>query len=325
MKVLIVNFDNLGDVVFSSHIADTLLRHFPSAQVDVLCSTYAKDIAACYPGVSTVYDLAPPWRATFQQKKGNLLDFLKHLKALRKTNYDVMLCASPHWKDVLGAHMVRAERYVGFCKRAFVRKLLSVPCPVPDDNEPIVQAMQRLVCAAFPDLPENPEPRYRLIPPQGDESEPTSSIVLHPFSGDVRKTWPLENWLELAENLREKHPLRWIGSPTDLENFRNSGVVPVEEIASGTKVARVGDTLKLLSGAKFFIGHDSGPAHMACGLGKAGLALYPPHTARKYYPQGVEDFKFLVGDPISALKVAEVLAGVFEGIEDRAETMTASP
>lgn len=315
MKILIINFDNLGDVVFSSSIADTLSHYFPSAQIDVLCSSYAKDIAACYPGIDTVYDLAPPWRASLQQKKGSLSEYLRILNLLRQTRYDVMLCASIHWKDVLGARMVRAEQYVGFFKRPFVRKLLTSSCPVPDDTEPIVQAMQRLVSAAFPDFPENLEPRYRLIPPEGNKGKGLSSIVLHPFSGDIRKTWPLENWLELAEQLRERYRLCWIGSPVDLANFRKSGVVYQSEIASAGEVTEVGGTLKLLSGAKFFIGHDSGPTHMACGLGKRGLALYPPHTARKYYPQGVGAFQHLVGDPIGSLKVDEVLAKVLEGID----------
>jgi len=316
MKILLVNFDNLGDVVFSSSLADTLAHHFPSAQMDVLCASYAKDIATCYPGIRAVYDLAPPWRASLQQKKGQLSEYLRVLKTVRQTRYDVMLCASIHWKDVLGARMVRADRHVGFYKRPFLRKLLTTPCPVPDDTEPIVQAMQRLVSAAFPDLPENLEPRYRLIPPQADQSGKTPPVVLHPFSGDVRKTWPLENWLELAESLREIHPLCWIGSSADLADFRKSDVVPVEEIPSEAEVAKVGGTLKLLARAQYFIGHDSGPTHMACGLGKRGLALYPTHTARKYYPQGVGAFQHLVGNPIGSLKVGEVLAKVRDGLSN---------
>ena len=312
MKILIVNFDNLGDVVFSSCIADALSRHLPSAQIDVLCSSYAKEIAACYPGVRTVYDFVLPWRASLQQKKGSLSEFLRILTILRQTRYDVMLCASIHWKDVLGARMVRAEQYVGFFKRPFVRKLLTSSCPVPDDTEPIVQAMLRLVSATFPDLPKI-EPLYRLISPQASEDGGNSHVVLHPFSGDLRKTWPLENWLALAEKLRGEYSLRWIGSQVELEHLHSSKAIPAEEIFFET--LRVVDTQKLFNQTQFFIGHDSGLTHMACGLGKRGLALYPPHTACKYYPQGVGAFQHLVGDPIGSLKVDEVLAKVLEGID----------
>ena len=59
MECLIVNFDNLGDVVFSSWISDYLSKNYDNISIDVLCSSYTKDIAECYPGVRKVFHLAP--------------------------------------------------------------------------------------------------------------------------------------------------------------------------------------------------------------------------------------------------------------------------
>ena len=71
MKFLIVNFDNLGDVVFSSWISDFLSKQFPDATIDVLCNSYTKEVAACYPGINELYHVATPWRSVFEHKKVN--------------------------------------------------------------------------------------------------------------------------------------------------------------------------------------------------------------------------------------------------------------
>ena len=311
MKILIVNFDHLGDVVFSSYIADAISRWKPSSKIDVLCSSYTKEIATCYPGVNEIYHLIPPWRSIFKQRKGRLGDFINVMKGIREIKYDLMICASPHWKDVLAARITRAERHIGFAKRFFVLPLLSTSCNFPEEDEPIMEAMLRLVKASFPDIPEE-KPRYRLVPKNFKAPAEDLHIVLHPFSADTRRTWPLENWILLADQLRKKFPLRWIGSQAELENLQGMEKVPDDEIFF--EKIRVLDTIKLFANTRFFVGHNSGPTHIACGLGLSGLALYPRYTTRKYFPQGVGDFKVLECGSMQDLKVEEVLAGVLESL-----------
>ncbi len=132
MKILIVNFDSLGDVVFSSYIAHFLSQRMPEAQVDVFSSTYGQQVAEYYPGIHRVHHLFLPWRLTFNGRRGSYFGFFRYLARLRRTHYDIMFCASPHWKDVLAARMVRAEKYVGFVKRPFVARVLTHPCSFPE-------------------------------------------------------------------------------------------------------------------------------------------------------------------------------------------------
>ena len=84
MECLIVNFDNLGDVVFSSWISVYLSKNFDNVSIDVLCSTYAKDVAEYYPGKRKVFHFAPPWRSYFENKKGSIINYLKIIYQIRK-------------------------------------------------------------------------------------------------------------------------------------------------------------------------------------------------------------------------------------------------
>ena len=89
-----------------------------------------------------------------------------------------------------------------------------------------------------------------------DQNNKTELIVLHPFSGDIRKTWPIENWINLALRLRKRNPLCWIGSIRDLEEFTKTQQIPKEELKNSEKIQSINDSLKIMLKMKFFIGHD---------------------------------------------------------------------
>ncbi len=142
--------------------------------------------------------------------------------------------------------------------------------------------------------------------------------MLHPFSLDARKTWPLEKWLQLAERLRSHHLLHWIGSPFDLKKLSENEQVPRREVHL-LREPSLRNAIELLEHSALFIGHDSGPAHLACALGKTGVALYPAFTSGKYFPQGAGPFEMLVGDPISSIKVEEVFLAALRGLDRKAD------
>ena len=298
MKFLIVNFDQLGDVVFSSYIADFLFRQHPEAQIDVLCSTYTHQVAKRYLGINQVFAANPPWRSYFGNPKGELIQYLQVIRQVRATYYNSVYCASPHWKDVFAARLVKAKNYIGFVKRSFIKSCLTHPCEFPDNQTSILAAMQRLVFADHPHAIVE-KPTYRL---QTKRNTPNKKlIVLHPFSGDTRKIWSIENWLELAKRLRPNYPIRWIGSPKDIVKLSTYENIVKEEIYGFQEIADIEATMQLLECATTVVGHDSGPLHLAGALGAKGVALYSAMTAKKYYPQGVGNFAMLVGNPVSEI------------------------
>ena len=305
MECLIVNFDNLGDVVFSSWISVYLSKNFDNVSIDVLCSTYAKDVAEYYPGKRKVFHFAPPWRSYFENKKGSIINYLKIIYQIRKKKYDILFCASPHWKDVLAVSAIRSSIKVGFYKRLIAKWNLTHPYPYLSDKEPILSSMSRLL---KPIINENNhiKPFYRLDISESKNNVNNNLIIIHPFSGDVRKKWAIEKWVSLAEKLRKINKICWIGSKKDLDELFYKFPFLDCELKKSKKIQTIKDTINLMTGIKLFIGHDSGPTHLAGAIGARGVALYPKFTSERYFPQGIGEIEMLVGDPISKIEVDQV-------------------
>ncbi len=108
-------------------------------------------------------------------------------------------------------------------------------------------------------------------------------MALHPYATHPEKAWPREHWIELASKLSQAG-VKWIvigrGNaplfPGDQRDFTNS--------------TSLRETCALLRAANVLITNDSGPMHLAAGVGTPVIALFGP-TARAwgFYPQGAHD------------------------------------
>jgi len=98
--------------------------------------------------------------------------------------------------------------------------------------------------------------------------------VIHPFSGSVRKNWPLENFRALASRLERLMPVRWCAGQDD---------PPLEG------AVRIDDLYELacwLARARLYIGNDSGITHLAAAVGTPVLALFGPTDPEVWAPRG---------------------------------------
>ena len=118
------------------------------------------------------------------------------------------------------------------------------------------------------------------------------TAVIHPFSGSQRKNWPLGLYQALAASL----PVRteWTAGPE-------------EELGQAKRFQDLGRLAHWLSGAKLYIGNDSGITHLAAALGIPTLALFGPTDPAKWSPRG-DNVAVLRSEPIENLEVGTVLA-----------------
>lgn len=126
---------------------------------------------------------------------------------------------------------------------------------------------------------ERADAKTRLAPLSG--ARPL--IALHPYATHPSKQWPMENWIALTA-LLDGADLDWfvVGrSETPLlpDNAR--------DLTNGTGLRA---TCGLLGRADLLVTGDSGPMHLAAGVGTPVVALFGP-TARAwgFYPAGPKD------------------------------------
>lgn len=119
------------------------------------------------------------------------------------------------------------------------------------------------------------------------QSPPRGRVVIHPFSGSARKTWPAGHFRQLAERLCMK--VEWIAGPED-------------EWPEATRFADLMQLATWMTGARLYIGNDSGIAHLAAASGVPVLVLFGPSPAQVWAPRG-EHVAVLMADQIEKISV----------------------
>ena len=109
-------------------------------------------------------------------------------------------------------------------------------------------------------------PRIECVP-----DERRDAIVIHPFSGSVRKNWPLEKYRELAQQL--PWPVEWCAGPE-------------EALEGAVRFSNLWDLARWLAGARMYIGNDSGITHLAAAVETPVLAIFVSTDSAVWAPRG---------------------------------------
>lgn len=113
-------------------------------------------------------------------------------------------------------------------------------------------------------VPHRPIPRAILH--AGETPEQGAYSVVHPFASAMLKSWPAANFVQRMETLEHK-PVVIAGPSDDLApfvGFRSYQNQPLEVIKS------------LIRGASYFLGNDSGPAHIAAAFDVPMAVVFGP-------------------------------------------------
>lgn len=108
-------------------------------------------------------------------------------------------------------------------------------------------------------------------------------IALHPYATHPDKAWKPDCWARVAERLEAAHvPWFVIGRGTPMP-----GIDPAHDLTNKTSLR---ETCALLQRAAVLITGDSGPMHLAGGVGTPVIALFGPTTrAWGFFPAGSRD------------------------------------
>lgn len=134
--------------------------------------------------------------------------------------------------------------------------------------------------------PEGLVPRIETKPVQRRDS-----VILHPFSGSVRKNWPLCFFRQLAAQL--PCGAEWTAGPED-------------DLPEAKRFDNLADLADWIAGARLYIGNDSGITHLAVAAGVPTLALFGPASMKAWTPRGPK-VMLLRTDALESLSVATVL------------------
>lgn len=146
-------------------------------------------------------------------------------------------------------------------------------------------------------------------------------IALHPGSGSPRKNWGLDNWARLAARL---HGATGAGVLVVAGEAEVSVLAEFLALLAAAGVAyAVAESLPLaelaarLAGCRLFLGHDTGPAHLAAACGVPCVLVFGPTDPAVWAPAGKHVRVLRAGSrslaAITPDQVAEAAHGMLRG------------
>lgn len=290
-RILIVALDNLGDLVFASALAGPLRDAFPEAEIDVWSKAYTAPVARLIPFTSSVVAADPFWAVPPHLERPAAWPFIRSIGEVRRRRYDVALLTGAPWRTAAAVAATRIPVRVGLA-RHHNEHFLTHTLAAADDRKPVLREQARLLTVLSV---SSIEPRYRLDADRlSNERQavaaqlPPRFIALHPFASARNRCVPLPDWTQLAFALHGRgFPVLWVGTSAELDELRASYTHP-----HGTYIDQLGDrslsaSAAALSLAAGFVGHDSGPLHVAGAFGVPVVGVYAPGQPERTFPQGV--------------------------------------
>lgn len=288
-KILLINLAFIGDVVLSTALTRALREHYPNAQIDFMTIPLAAGISCLNPYINNVitYDK--------RGKHRNIWELSKLIWHLRSQKYDLAVSTN-------------------FAPRgAMLAKLAGIPCRVGYKAQHGQWFLTHAADAARTVIQHEAENQLLVLKPLGITTNDTSLIlkvdpldlqrihsvlkrnskkplvVLCPFGSYWKKSWTISSYAQLIAELSKQADCCLIGGGKEAEqlqviNERSGGKA---QVFGGT--LSLGEIAALLKIADLLITVDTGPLHIAQGVGTKVLALFGPTDPAVWGPRGKKD------------------------------------
>lgn len=290
-RILIVKLSSLGDILHTLPAVHALRVSFPQARMDWVVDARWMALLEGNPDVSEVLPLrAASWR-----------ELLACVRRLRAQRYDVALDFQGLYKSAVLAWLSGARERIGFT-RGFAREggaaLLYTRRVAPEARHVIQQNMDLALAAGARPV----ECRFPVrVAPEAEEYVRAQLaalgvkdyFVLSPGGGWRSKCWPAERYGHLHRRLLSLPEFAgWRGvvnfGPGERALAEAVRMVagPPEPVLLPLELPQL---VALIRGAKFFVGGDTGPLHLAVALGVPVVGLYGPTDPARNGPFSPRD------------------------------------
>ncbi len=281
MKILIRLPNWLGDVVMSTSFVTAVRQLYPDAQVDAIVKQELQGIVSYIPGIDNIYPFAK------QDFKG-LRGVYRFGKSFRNQHYDIYFNLPPSLSSAVMAFATGAKQRIGFgTEGGFF--LLTKACKRPKNVHRVreyISLLEQYANKAFPSEPVKiaafpivNEPKQLLV---NFNSEATSRRM--PVGkGIVLLNRLLDTFSHITVGL--------IGSPKDTEyvNTLIAGVHNSERIENYAGQTSLPGLAGVMAGTAALLTVDSGPAHLANGVGLPTVVLFGAGNEKNTEPFNLDD------------------------------------
>jgi len=286
MRILLIKFRHIGDVLLSTPLIENLKIGFPDARIDFALNEDTKEMISKDSNINNIF--------IYQRKKiknedilHRIIDEYRFITNIIRNGYDLVINLTEGDRGAIISRLSGAKIRLGIESRNFLLKLF----------RPYTYSIKKVphIHAAMRDLeflnPINLKPvkkkvkiyfdkyDYGKISAILNDKNSTNFVVIHPVSRWMFKCWDDKKFAKIIDYIqkkgyravvtaspeqKEQEKVSMILSYCKSKPLNLSGQLTLKELAA------------LISKSMLFIGVDTAPMHMAAALNIPVVALFGP-------------------------------------------------
>lgn len=296
-RILIVNVNWVGDVLFSTPFIRAVREANPDAYIACLLHPRCKEMLESNPRLNEImiYDEEGAHKS--------LLGKWAIIKELKAKRFDIAFLLHRSFTKALLAYLAGIKERVGYPTKNR-GGIITQAVEEPSEELHKVEYFLNIARASGIDVKD---PLYEFFVRDPDRkfikgllgkygvTDKDLVVVLCPAGNWPPKRWPVENFARLGDELAEKSGAKIVlsASGKDLKL-----VEEIKSVMAHSPVITAGKTdLKqlgaLLERADLVVANDTGPMHMAVAVGAKTIALFGPTSARLTGPYGKGGYRVI--------------------------------
>jgi lipopolysaccharide heptosyltransferase I len=295
-KVLVLKPSALGDIAMTLPAARSIKRGLPGARVYWLVNKGLTGLLEGNPNVDEVIEFDRQTLGRMWYSPAAWEEFGKLVKKLRSEKFDVVMDFQGLLRTALLGRLSGCKARVGMKDaREGATFFYTDVVAKPLNSEHVVDYYAAMVEALWV---EAGKPTFEFVVSHEVQAQAAAVLKKEGVAGkyavivagasDEAKRWPLERYAQLAEKIAHDYGLAVVAT----------GSTGEEEIVNRlAKLARIGivklagrtnlpELVAVLKGATLVVGNDTGPTHIAAGLGIPTVVVFGGINPARLYPYG---------------------------------------
>ncbi len=286
MRILLIKFRHIGDVLLSTPLIKNLKIHFPNAQIDFALNEDTKEMISQNPDIDEIF--------AYDRKKiknegilFHIIDEYKFIRKIIRNKYDLVINLTEGDRGAIISKLSGAKIRLGIESR---NSLLKLFCPYRSSIKemPHIHAVERdlefLKLINLKSKAKNVgiyfnDRDYKKVSNILKSKNIKNFVVIHPVSRWMFKCWDDKKFAGVIDYLQKKgHSVVVAASPEKKECEKVSKIISYCDAKPLNLAGKFNlkELATLISEASLFVGVDSAPMHMAAALNIPVIALFGP-------------------------------------------------
>jgi len=290
VKILAIQFRYLGDAVLLTPALRALKEHFAGSSLHVLVAQEIAPVLQHIPWIERV------WAFPRTRGRATISHAWPVLRALRKEQFDCSIDFGGNDRGAIISLLCGARQRVGPLRPGgFLGRRLCYTenVPLAALPQPLHQARNnfRLLALWGIQMPALPVLEIRASPSLAARAAdllPGHPILCHVATSQPKKEWPLEHWIQIhTQATAAGHELAFCAGTAPREQALLAQIKSrIAHASILPPLPELAIFLAVLNRARLFISGDTGPLHLAAGLGVPTIGLFGPSSPAIWAPLG---------------------------------------